>query len=54
MTALQNLAFRDLLSAWRRREEARESAQIADLAAARMSLEGARTYMQTSLHSGIR
>jgi hypothetical protein len=51
MTALQNLAFLQLLSAWRRREDARSLGTFADLGDARKHLESARSNMQTTLHS---
>jgi hypothetical protein len=54
MNALQNSAFFELLSAWRRREEARSTASISDLASARISLESARANMQTSLQTSLR
>lgn len=54
MNALQNHAFQHLLSAWRRREDARSSGTFADLGAARKSLESARSNMQSSLQSSLR
>ena len=54
MTALQNTAFQHLLSAWRRRENARSSGTYADLGAARKSLDSARANMQSALHSSLR
>ena len=51
MTAHQNHAFEQLLSAWRRREEARSATTIAELADARASLDSARTNMHTALQS---
>jgi hypothetical protein len=54
MNALQNTAFQHLLSAWRRREEARSSGSLTDLGAARKSLESARSNMHTALHSTMR
>lgn len=54
MNALQNSAFQQLLTAWRRREDARASGSYADLGAARKSLESARSNMHTALHSTVR
>jgi hypothetical protein len=54
MTGSQNSAFHELLSAWRRREEAREAASIGDLANARASLDSARANMQSALYSSLR
>jgi hypothetical protein len=54
MTARQNLAFNQLLSAWRRREEARSTATIAELSSARASLDAARTNMSSTLHTSVR
>jgi hypothetical protein len=54
MNALQNHAFKHLLSAWRRREDARSSGTFADLGAARKSLESARSNMQSALQSSLR
>lgn len=54
MNALQNSAFQQLLSAWRRREDARATGSYADLGAARKSLESARSNMHTALHSTVR
>ena len=51
MTAHQNLAFQQLLSAWRLREEARSPSNIADLAEARAALDAARTNMAIALHT---
>ena len=51
MTAHQNLAFQHLLSAWRRREDVRSTATIADLSSARASLDLARTEMSSTLTS---
>jgi hypothetical protein len=54
MTGSQNSALHELLSAWRRREEAREAASIGDLANARASLDSARANMQSALYSSLR
>lgn len=54
MTAHQNLAFNQLLSAWRQREEARSTATIANLSSARASLDAARTNMSATLHTAVR
>lgn len=53
MTAHQNFAFQRLLDAWRRREDARSATNLAELAAARSSLDAARNDMHASL-SGLR
>mgnify|MGYP000930404088 CR=1 FL=1 len=45
MNAQQTLAFRQLLSAWNRREDARSENNVAALASARMELEQARNHM---------
>ena len=54
MTAHQNHAFQSLLSAWRRREDVRSTATIADLASARASLDAARTNMASAMHTTVR
>ena len=54
MTALQNNAFNQLLSAWRRREDARSAGSLTDLADARKSLDAARHDMHATLTSTIR
>ena len=54
MNALQNTAFQHLLSAWRRREEARSAGTFADLGAARKSLDAARSNMHSALQSSLR
>jgi hypothetical protein len=54
MTAYQNNAFQQLLSAWRRREDARHEGTLADLAAARTSLDHARSNVHAALHSQLR
>lgn len=54
MNALQNHAFKHLLSAWRRREDARSAGTLADLGAARKSLDSARSNMQSALQSSLR
>jgi len=54
MTAHQNHAFQQLLSAWRRREDARDSGTFEDLASARISLESARSNMSSALSSQLR
>ena len=53
MTAHQNFAFQQLLTAWRRREDARSTSEFADLAAARVTLDSARNDMHAAL-SGLR
>lgn len=53
MTTHQNFAFQQLLAAWRRREDARSTGNLADLADARVSLESARNDMHSTL-SGLR
>jgi hypothetical protein len=47
MDAHQTRAFSRLLTAWNRREEARDQRDLASLAAARQELEIARTEMHT-------
>lgn len=54
MTAHQNHAFQQLLTAWRRREDARTSGSVADLVAARSSLDSARTNVQSALSTQLR
>lgn len=54
MNAHQNYAFRQLLDAWRRREDARHHGTIADLAAARTSLDNARANVQSTVTSQLR
>jgi hypothetical protein len=54
MTTHQNHAFMELLSAWRRREDARSSGTLADLAAARTSLDHARSNVHSALSSQLR
>jgi hypothetical protein len=54
MNALQNHAFRHLLSAWRRREDARSAGTLADVGAARKSLDSARSNMHSALQSSLR
>jgi hypothetical protein len=49
MTAHQNFAFKQLLSSWRRREDARSAQDLAELGQARISLDSARTQMSTAL-----
>ena len=51
MTAQQNFSLQQLLSAWRRREDARSSGDIGALADARASLDAARNDVHTSLSS---
>jgi hypothetical protein len=46
MNAHQTLAFSHLLSAWTRREEARDQRDLASLASARQDLEIARAEMR--------
>lgn len=54
MTAFQNDAFQQLLSAWRRREDVRSTETIADLTDARVSLDSARSNMKSVLSSQLR
>lgn len=54
MTTHQNFAFQQLLSAWRRREDARATDNIAELTDARLSLEVARTDMRAAIANPIR
>lgn len=49
MNGLQNHAFGQLLSAWRRREDARSCHDIQQLAEARFALDSARAQMRSSL-----
>lgn len=51
MTAHQNFAFQQLVSAWRRREEARSATTIAELAEARVQLDAARADMHAALQT---
>ena len=51
MTAHQNFAFQNLLSAWRRREDARAATSLAELAEARATLDSARNDMRSALQS---
>jgi len=53
MTAHQNFAFQQLLSAWRRRDDARTAGNLPELAKARIALDSARNDMHASL-SGLR
>ncbi|MFW2332803.1 hypothetical protein [Ilumatobacter sp.] len=53
MTTHQNFAFQRLLAAWRRREDARSTGSLSDLANARTALDSARNDMHGSL-SGLR
>ncbi len=53
MTTHQNFAFHRLLAAWRRREDARSTGSLSDLANARTALDSARNDMHGSL-SGLR
>ena len=50
MNALQNHAFGQLLTAWHRREDARY-ADVRQLAAARLALDGARAHMRSTISS---
>jgi hypothetical protein len=54
MNALHNHAFRRLVSAWRRREDARAAGTFDDLGAARKSLDSARSNMHSALQSSLR
>ncbi len=54
MSAQQNVAFQKLLSAWRRREEARSTDNISELSAARNSLDAARSDMRAAIANPIR
>jgi len=49
MNGSQNHAFGQLLAAWRRREDARSSTEIRQLAEARFALDNARAAMRSSL-----
>jgi hypothetical protein len=53
MTTHQNFAFQQLLSAWRRRDDARTAGNLPELAKARVALDSARNDMHASL-SGLR
>mgnify|MGYP001813876816 CR=1 FL=1 len=53
MTAHQNSAFQQLLAAWRRREDARSTGSLTELADARTALDSARNDMHGTL-SGLR
>ena len=49
MNAQQTLAFRELLAAWNRREDARSQSNFRALASARADLEDARTKLHLTL-----
>jgi len=49
MNGMQNIAFGNLLAAWARRDDARRSRDIRQLAEARFELESARSDMRSSL-----
>jgi len=49
MTAHQDFAFRQLLAAWRRRDDARVTGNFRQLAEASVSLDSARNDMHASL-----
>ena len=49
MTAHQNFAFQQLLTAWRRHDDARVAGNLRELADARISLDSARQDMHSSL-----
>ena len=51
MNALQTTAFGQLLSAWRRRDDARHSDDVRQLGEARMDLERARAHMRSAMVS---
>lgn len=51
MNGLQNHAFGQLLAAWRRREDARSSHDLQQLAEARFALDNARAQMRSTLSS---
>ena len=51
MNGLQNHAFGQLLAAWRRREDARNSHDLQQLAEARFALDNARAQMRSTLSS---
>lgn len=53
MNDLQNSVFSQLLSAWRRRDDARHSGNLRQLADARFELDRARSRMQSTLQ-GVR
>ena len=48
MNALQQHAFTQLLSSWRRREDARRQGEFRELADARIELDAARSRMHSS------
>lgn len=49
VNAQQTLAFRELLAAWNRREDARSQSNFSALASARADLEDARTKLHLTL-----
>lgn len=51
MNALQTHAFTQLLASWRRREDARQNADVRELANARFELDVARAQMRTNLRN---
>lgn len=51
MNALQNSAFSQLLTAWRRHDDARRSGELPHLAAARIELDRRRADMRSTLAS---
>jgi hypothetical protein len=51
MNGLQNIAFGNLLAAWIRRDDARRSRNLPELADARFELDGARTQMRSTFTS---
>lgn len=51
MNGRQNFAFGQLLAAWHRREDARSTHDIQQLANARFALDSARAQMRSTLSS---
>lgn len=51
MNGLQNIAFGNLLAAWVRRDDARQSRSLPRLADARFELDDARTQMRSTFVS---
>lgn len=48
MNGLQNIAFGNLLAAWVRRDDARQSGNLRRLSDARIELDDARNHMRTT------
>lgn len=51
MNGLQNIAFGNLLAAWVRRDDARQTRNLPQLADARFELDDARTQMRSTFVS---